>query len=90
MYPHEIVEAARMEAERRVLMKYTREVEVEFLAVEKEYRLLALFRVLRTELPDRKIFHIKAIRAITGMGLKEAKDWVEARWEETAPDPLPF
>lgn len=36
------------------------------------------FNVMMTKVGDNKINVIKAIRAITGLGLKEAKDLVEA------------
>ena len=36
------------------------------------------FNVLLTEVGDKKIHVIKAVRAITGLGLKDAKDLVEA------------
>src|SRR3984885_2992106 len=44
------------------------------------------FTVVLTEAGDKKINVIKEIRAITGLGLKEAKDLVEAAPEEVKAD----
>ena len=45
------------------------------------------FTVLLKEVPaDKKIAVIKEVRAITGLGLKEAKDLVEAAPKEVAKD----
>jgi len=44
------------------------------------------FTVVLTEAGDKKINVIKEIRAITGLGLKEAKDLVEAAPKEVKAD----
>ena len=44
------------------------------------------FTVVLTEVGDKKINVIKEIRAITGLGLKEAKDLVEAAPKEVKVD----
>jgi large subunit ribosomal protein L7/L12 len=44
------------------------------------------FTVMLTEAGDKKINVIKEIRAITGLGLKEAKDLVEAAPKEVKAD----
>jgi len=44
------------------------------------------FTVVLTEVGDKKINVIKEIRAITGLGLKEAKDLVEAAPKEVKAD----
>jgi large subunit ribosomal protein L7/L12 len=44
------------------------------------------FTVILTEAGDKKINVIKEVRAITGLGLKEAKDLVEAAPKEVKAD----
>jgi large subunit ribosomal protein L7/L12 len=44
------------------------------------------FTVVLTEAGDKKINVIKEVRAITGLGLKEAKDLVEAAPKEVKAD----
>ena len=44
------------------------------------------FTVVLTEAGDKKINVIKEVRAITGLGLKEAKDLVEAATKEVKAD----
>src|ERR1700710_2806957 len=44
------------------------------------------FTVVRTDAGDKKINVIKEVRAITGLGLKEAKDLVEAAPKEVKAD----
>jgi len=49
-----------------------------------------LLKFIVDKLPERKIEQIKELRAITGLGLKESKDLIEAEWERRGPPACPI
>ena len=51
-------------------------------AAEQQHRQLSEFSIFLASAGDKKINVIKEVRAITGLGLKEAKDLVEAAPKE--------
>lgn len=70
--------AARQTAEATVLLKYAAEVEQETAAIIRRERMNEVARIFLSVAPHNRIYAIKLVRTAFDVGLREAKDIVDA------------